>query len=196
MAPWNPPRAGAPEPERGREALARQGYALHGAELYRAALSWLGDDATAQDAVQETIVRAWRAADRFDPARGSLRTWLFAILRNVVRDQFASRQRTPVPVDTQQHPEGGPSMTDRATAPQQAHAPDPSELVADADLVTRALGQVSADHRTAIVETYLRDRPYDDVAAELGVSVSTLRSRVFHGLKNLRTAVTTLEVER
>lgn len=198
MAPWNPSRAGAPDPVTGREALARQGYALHGAELYRSALSWLGDDATAQDAVQETIVRAWRAADRFDPARGSLRTWLFAILRNVVRDQYAARSRTPVPVDTQPQSGGVPPMTERldvaATGP--AHAPDPSERVADADLVTRALGQVSADHRTAIVETYLRDRPYDDVAAELGVSVSTLRSRVFHGLKNLRTAITTLEVER
>jgi RNA polymerase sigma-70 factor, ECF subfamily len=195
VAPWNPSRASATDPVRDREALARQGYALHGAELYRSALSWLGDDATAQDAVQETIVRAWRAADRFDPSRGSLRTWLFAILRNVVRDQYSARQRLPVPLDPQR-PGGATPMTDRPTLPRPGHAPDPSERVADTDLVTRALGQVSADHRTAIVETYLRDRTYDDVAAELGVSVSTLRSRVFHGLKNLRSAITTLEVER
>ena len=195
MTPWTPSRASAPDPTQDRETLARQGYALHGAELYRAALSWLGDDATAQDAVQETIVRAWRAADRFDPSRGSLRTWLFAILRNVVRDQYSARQRRPVPVDTQ-YPEGGAPMTHPPSLSHPGHAVDPSERVVDADLVTRALGQVSADHRTAIVETYLRDRPYDDVAAELGVSVSTLRSRVFHGLKNLRTAITILEVER
>jgi len=47
--------------------------------------------------------------------------------------------------------------------------------------------------RHAIVETCLRDRPDNDVAAELGVSVSTLRSRVFHGLRHLRTAMTAME---
>ena len=58
------------------------------------------------------------------------------------------------------------------------------------------LGLISHDHRTAIVETYLRDRSYDDVAAELGVSVSTLRSRVFHGLKQLRLASEMMVIEQ
>lgn len=66
---------------------------------------------------------------------------------------------------------------------------DRTAAVADADLITRALGLISHDQRTAIVETYLRDRPYAEVAAELGVSVSTLRSRVFHGLRQLRQAM-------
>lgn len=85
--------------------------------------------------------------------------------------------------------------TDRATHPAdpQARTPDPAERVVDTDLVTRALVLVSEDQRTAIVETYLRDRSYEEVAAELGVPVSTLRSRVFHGLRHLRTAMTTLE---
>jgi RNA polymerase sigma-70 factor (ECF subfamily) len=68
--------------------------------------------------------------------------------------------------------------------------------VVDRSVVARALGAVSPDHRTAIVETYLRDRSYADVAQELGVSVSTLRSRVFYGLKQLRVVLDSMEVQR
>lgn len=164
-----------------REDVAREGYARHGAELYGFALSRLGDDAAAQDAVQETIVRAWKAGERFDPSRGSLRTWLYAILRNVIIDQAAGRRRASA---IAAHQVVGDGMT-----------VDSMEAVHDADLVSRALDTISEEHREAIVETYLRDRSYDDVAAELGISASTLRSRVFHGLRHLRRTLTTMEVQ-
>ena len=51
-------------------------YAAHGAELYRFAFRSLNDRGLAEEAVQETFVRAWQAADRFDDSLGSLRTWL------------------------------------------------------------------------------------------------------------------------
>ena len=51
----------------------RAAYAAHGSELYRFALRGLGDAGLAQDAVQETFLRAWRAADKYDPALASLR---------------------------------------------------------------------------------------------------------------------------
>ncbi|MDP9444254.1 MAG: RNA polymerase subunit sigma-70, partial [Actinomycetota bacterium] len=73
---------------------------------------------------------------------------------------------------------------------------DPSRRVLDSDLVARALLLIGADQRFAIVETYLRDRPYGDVAAELGVSQSTLRGRVFHGLKALRAVIDEMEADR
>ncbi|MDP9444253.1 MAG: sigma-70 family RNA polymerase sigma factor [Actinomycetota bacterium] len=78
-----------------REALVRTAYERHGGELYRFGYAWLDDAGAAQDAVQEVVVRAWRAADRFDPAVGSLRTWLYAIARNVVRDQGRARRSGP-----------------------------------------------------------------------------------------------------
>jgi RNA polymerase sigma-70 factor (ECF subfamily) len=164
------------------DVLAREGYERHGAELYRYALGRLSDDAAAQDVVQETIVRAWRAGDRYDPALASLRTWLFAIARNVVADHLTARRAADLPALVHD------LWKDRMS--------DHSGGVADVDLVTRALGLISHDHRTAIVETYLRDRSYADVAAELGVSVSTLRSRVFHGLRHLRLAAAEMVIER
>ena len=49
----------------------------------------------AEEAVQETFLRAWRAAERFDPQLGSLRTWLFAIERNVIIDLGRARAVRP-----------------------------------------------------------------------------------------------------
>src|SRR5690242_21781395 len=73
----------------------RDAYAAHSGELYGFALRSLGDSGLAEEAVQETFVRAWRAGERFDPQIGSLRTWLFAILRNVVIDLGRARAARP-----------------------------------------------------------------------------------------------------
>ena len=54
------------------EEGVRAAYAAHGGELYRFALRTLGDAGLAQDAVQETFLRAWRARDRYDPAVAAL----------------------------------------------------------------------------------------------------------------------------
>ena len=73
----------------------REAYAAHAGELYGFALRSLGDSGLAEEAVQETFLRAWRAGDRYDPQIGSLRTWLFAILRNVVIDLGRARAVRP-----------------------------------------------------------------------------------------------------
>ena len=78
-----------------RERDVREAYAAHAAELYGFAMRSLGDSGLAEEAVQETFLRAWRAGERFDPQIGSLRTWLFAILRNVVIDLGRARAARP-----------------------------------------------------------------------------------------------------
>jgi len=168
----------------GPELDVRAAYAAHGAELYRFALRQLGDGGAAQDVVQEVFLRAWRSAGAYDPRLASLRTWLFAIARNVVIDEarrFAVRpwQRTLTDVtDTDAPVVGGID-----------------EAVVDAWVVEEALRRIGEDHRTAIVQTHLRGRPHAEVAAELGVPVGTLRSRVFYGLKALRLAMEEMGVE-
>ena len=168
----------------GRELDVRAAYAAHGAELYRFALRQLGDGGAAQDVVQEVFLRAWRSADAYDPRLASLRTWLFAIARNVVVDEarrFAVRpwQRTLA----------GDSDVD---APAVAGI---DEALVDGWVVEEALRRIGEDHRTAIVQTHLRGRPHAEVAAELGIPVGTLRSRVFYGLKALRLAMEEMGVE-
>jgi RNA polymerase sigma-70 factor (ECF subfamily) len=75
-----------------RERDVREAYAAHSGELYGFAVRSLGEAELAEQAVQETFLRAWRAGDRFDPEIGSLRTWLFAILRDVLIDLGCARE--------------------------------------------------------------------------------------------------------
>jgi RNA polymerase sigma-70 factor, ECF subfamily len=71
--------------------------------------------------------------------------------------------------------------------------PDPSDRVVRLRLVTTALAGLSPAHRHAVVETYLRDRPRDQVAAELGIPEGTLRSRVHYALREMRATLVDLE---
>jgi RNA polymerase sigma-70 factor (ECF subfamily) len=155
-----------------RERDVREAYAAHSGELYGFAMRSLGDSGLAEEAVQETFVRAWRAGARFDPQIGSLRTWLFAILRNVVIDLGRARSsRLPVA-------EGGIEPT-----------VEPFEEALLSWQVEEAMRRIGEQHRRVLVETYYRGRPYAEVAAELGVPEGTVKSRVYYGLRALRVAL-------
>ena len=157
----------------------RAAYAAHGPELYRFALRGLGDVGAAQDVVQETFLRAWRASDRFDESVASLRVWLFAIARTTMIDHYRASAVRPWDADVHEPPEG-----DTGGASQ-----DQVDRLMDSWVVQEALGRISHEHRQAIVETHLKERPHGEVAAELGIPIGTLRSRIFYGLKSLRVAM-------
>jgi RNA polymerase sigma-70 factor, ECF subfamily len=150
-------------------------YAAHGPELYRAARRSLGDPHLAEEAVQETFLRAWRAGDRFDERLGSLRTWLFAILRNTVIDLARADAVRPL----------------RAVAASDVGPEAPID-VAELDgalvawQVEEAMARLSDDHRRVLVEVHLRGRSMAEVAAELGIPVGTVKSRAYYALRALR----------
>ena len=155
-----------------QEAGLRKAYAAHAGELYGFALRSLNDPGLAEEAVQDTFLRAWRAADRFDPELGSLRTWLFAILRNVIIDLGRARATRP---------------TTGGALPDPGH--EPFEDILLNSQVEEALRRIGDQHREVLVETYLRGRPYAEVASELGVPEGTIKSRVYYGLRALRNAL-------
>jgi RNA polymerase sigma-70 factor (ECF subfamily) len=160
----------------GTDDGVRAVYAAYGGELLRFAQRSLGDRGLAEEAVQETFVRAWQARERFDERLGSLRTWLFAILRNVVIDLSRARAvRPPMAFDAETRIE--PATDDELDAALAAWQ------------VEEALRRLSPDHRVVLLEVHLRGRPYSDVAAELGVPAGTVKSRVFYGLRAMRLAL-------
>ena len=151
------------------ERDVREAYSAHASELYGFAVRSLGDSGLAEEAVQETFVRAWRAGERFDPQIGSLRTWLFAILRNVVID--LGRARASRPTVSDEGIEASVEPFDEALLSWQ---------------IEEAMRRIGDQHRRVLVETYYRGRPYAEVADELGVPEGTVKSRVYYGLRALR----------
>jgi len=150
----------------------RDAYKAHSGELYGFAYRSLRDGSLAEEAVQETFLRAWRAGDRFDPELASLRTWLFAIIRNVVIDisRKASVELKPT------------TETDDRTD-------DPFDRALVSWQVEEALRRIGDQHREALIEIYFKDRPYGEVAAELGVPEGTVKSRVYYGLRAMSNAL-------
>jgi RNA polymerase sigma-70 factor (ECF subfamily) len=152
-----------------RERDVREAYAAHAAELYGFAVRSLADSGLAEEAVQETFLRAWRAGERFDPQIGSLRTWLFAILRNVVIDLGRARASRP-------------SVADGGIEP----SVEPFDEALLSWQIEEAMRRIGEQHRQVLVETYYRGRPYAEVAEQLGVPEGTVKSRVYYGLRALR----------
>ena len=161
----------------------RAAYAAHGGELYGFAVRSLGDAGLAEEAVQETFLRAWRHSDRFDPEVASLRTWLFAICRHVIVDLARRRAVRPPVVGTivvDDGPVDAVDAVDRALVAWQ---------------VEEALRRIGEEHRRVLVEVYYRARPYAEVAGELGIPVGTVKSRVYYGLRALRLSLEEMGVE-
>jgi RNA polymerase sigma-70 factor (ECF subfamily) len=127
------------------------------------ALSLVHDRHRADDLVQDTIVRAWGAIDRFE--RGTnLNAWLFTILRNLFHSEYRKRRRDVA------DPEGSYAAKLKAIPDQQSHL--------DFEDLRAALARIPADQREALLLVAAEGLSYDDVAQITGVAVGTVKSRV------------------
>ena len=153
-------------------------YVLHRADLLAFARRRLGGDGMlAEEAVQETFLRAWRSLNRFDSGTGTIRMWLFAICRNASADAAGVRARQA---------RGDLVATGRNRRRQRQSTLD---RLAARSRVREALRLLPAGQRDAIVAVHLYERPYADVARDLGVPVGTIKSRVHLGLRTARQAL-------
>ncbi len=135
----------------------------------------LGDPGAAEDAVQETFLRAWAACRTFDPAAGpSLATWLGTIARNVAVDVLRARAVRPRLVAEGEGPREHPGAACAV------------ESALQRVVLLDALSAASPEHRGVVLLAVVRDRPYADVAAALDIPVGTVKSRVHHALRGMR----------
>lgn len=157
------------------EREVQAAYELYGGELFGFAFKALDDRQLAEDVVQETFVRAWRSPRGFDPQQGSLRTWLFAIARNAVVDAVRRRKVREGP---------GCSSWDAVT--ESSSAFDSVDQLLERIQLGEALDRLSPQHREAVVEVYFGGRTCAELGEELGVPASTMRSRLYYGVRSLR----------
>jgi RNA polymerase sigma factor (sigma-70 family) len=152
----------------GGERAFRTLYRRHTPYLYQFALRTLGgDEHEAEDVVQETWIRGVERLRTFRWDAG-LRTWLVAIALNVCRGVFRRRDA------------GWLELTD-ATAG--GTAPASPELKIDLE---QALALLPAGYRTVVLLHDVEGYRHEDIARELGTTVGTSKSQLFHGRRALR----------
>lgn len=145
--------------------------------LYGAALRLTRNPADAEDLVQDTYVKAFRFADRFEPGT-NLRAWLFTILHNTARN----RRR-----DTAHEPVADSEVVERVAA-RPGDAPSPEQLVMrdvmDADLKA-ALESLPAAFREAVWLRDVDELSYAEIARTLEIPIGTVMSRISRGRRLL-----------
>lgn len=141
---------------------ARRLYARWAGPVLTLATRWLGDRQLAEDAVQETFVKAWRGSERFDPQR-DLGPWLYTIARRVAIDIGRRERRRPV------------------TTPLWASIPAPDgptfEQSWETWQVRRVVDGLCAADRELIHLTHVVGLSQSQIARRLGIPVGTVKSR-------------------
>ncbi|WP_432512363.1 MULTISPECIES: sigma-70 family RNA polymerase sigma factor [Kineococcus] len=163
------------------EDLVRALHDEHAGALWAYVVSLTGDRVSAQDVVQETLLRAWRHPEALDPARGSTRAWLFTVARRLVIDDWRSARNRRESV--------------HADVPERAVV-DESEQVLQQWVVAQALTRLSPEHRAVLAHCYFAGRSVAEAARLLGVPEGTVKSRTHYALMNLRLALQEMGVSR
>ncbi|HVR70161.1 MAG TPA: sigma-70 family RNA polymerase sigma factor [Vicinamibacteria bacterium] len=146
----------------------------HLRSLYGTAFRMTGNAHDAEDLVQETFLRAYRAFDGFTPG-SNIRAWLYTILHRVRTDAFRRSRRSPRTVEL---PDEGPAVP----PPQDALARGGEDL-------SRALEALPDVFRSAVVLRDVEDFSYQEIARILDVPIGTVMSRIHRGRALLRTAL-------
>jgi RNA polymerase sigma-70 factor, ECF subfamily len=146
----------------------------HGDRLFRSACLLCGDQAEAQDLVQETLVQAIRSGPRF---RGgsSIYTWLHGILLNLTRHYHRDRKRM---------------VYDEELARREPAPPEENLSRLDVELTSGALAEaldgLSGPHREVLVLRFYEDMKIHEIAAQLGISSGTVKSRLHYAIAEMQ----------
>jgi len=171
----------APDTGRKARAAAFEAEALAALDsLYRTALRLTRVPADAEDLVQETYLKAFRAADRFEPGT-NLRAWLFTILHNTARNRARDRARDTVMVDSE--------IIERAAdTPHHGAADTPESLLLRGTLAPElqaAIDELPDAFRQAVWLRDVEEFSYAEIAKMLNIPPGTVMSRISRGRRML-----------
>ncbi len=148
-------------------------YDAHAEAVLRFLIYRTGDTTLAEDLTADTFERVLRARRRFDPRKGSEKTWIYSIALNVLRDHHRRRE-----------------AEDRAltrSGPVEETAPPETERVDQRVALSRALACLTPDEREAVSLRYGADLTIAQIADVTGTKPATIEKRVFRALAKLRT---------
>jgi RNA polymerase sigma-70 factor, ECF subfamily len=146
-------------------------YAAEAAGLFSFLAYRTGDRALAEDLLADAFERALRARRRFDPRRGSRKTWLYAIALNVLRDHARRAGAEARALERVGEPAAGF---------------DPLTAVEHRDELGRALAALSPEEREAIALRFGAELTVPEIAKLLGERLTTVEGRVYRALRKLR----------
>lgn len=170
---------------RWQERALAEVYRRHGAAVHNIARRLLGSSTLADDVTQEVFVELWRHPERFDPERGSLRTFLLTRSHGRAVDMIRSESARS-------------SREERTARETVASGYDLDRYAWDlavADQVKRALESLPGTERRAIEMAYFDGHTYREVAALLDEPEGTVKSRIRSGLRRLRDTLVPHDVE-
>ncbi len=152
-------------------------YSEHAQALFGFLSYRTGDRVLAEDLLADTFERALRARRRFDPRRGSEKTWLYTIALNCLRDH-ARRRATEA------------SALEQVGSVPGTHEGEMLESLAERDRLSRALGTLSEEEREAIALRFGADLSIPQIAKLTGEPLTTVEGRVYRSLRKMRDALT------
>lgn len=167
------------------EGAAGALYERFASRVYGLGIVMLGGDAAAQDLVQDTFVKLWRNASRYDESRGKLETWVLLVARSLAIDALRRRVLQARSLEALGRP------------PEADPGPEPDELAVTADLAARArraMERLSGEQRAALELAYFGGKTSVEVAEVEGIPIGTAKTRIRTALLRLREAM--LEEQR
>jgi RNA polymerase sigma-70 factor (ECF subfamily) len=152
--------------------------------LVRQAMTLCADAALAEELAQDTLVEAWKCLHRYN-GRCQFFTWLCAILLNRYRNSV--RQKRPLPLSSlTEHGEGEPAGALNELRTDESLPDEAAQRQDEAALLRTCVAALPAKHQQVIHLRFYVDDSLESIAAALGCSVGTVKSRLFHALDKLR----------
>lgn len=139
--------------------------------IYNLCYRMLGDAAEAEDAAQETFLRAYTRFSSYDPTR-SFKTWLFSVASHHCIDRL--RKRRLIWLDIDDEPLAGhPALREPSLGPEETTVRREHSAV-----IQQHLAHLAPDDRQVIIMRYWNDLSYEEIAAATRTTVSAVKSRL------------------